>query len=66
MCTIEGLCVHGGLQELQPQLEALEAQWFHLHTLTAANTPEEVVAFWEGLHPCYALFTQHAVLHNVQ
>lgn len=35
-------------QELQPQLQALENQWFSLHTLTGANTPEEVVTFWEG------------------
>ena len=39
------------LQALQPQLDALEAQWFRLHTLTGAATPEEVLAFWDGALP---------------
>lgn len=36
------------VQELQPQLEGLELHWFRLHTLTGADTSEEVVNFWQG------------------
>ena len=36
-------------QELQPKLESMEASWFRLHAITAADTAEEVVAFWEGM-----------------
>ncbi|KAK9808645.1 hypothetical protein WJX72_001158 [[Myrmecia] bisecta] len=37
------------LQALQPKLEAMEASWYRLHTISGADTPEEVIAYWEGL-----------------
>ena len=36
------------VQELQPKLESMEASWFRLHAITAADSAEEVVQFWEG------------------
>lgn len=37
------------LQELAPKLEAMETSWNRLRTITGADAPEEVIAFWEGL-----------------
>ena len=33
---------------LAPKLEAMEAAWYRLHTISGADTPEEVIAYWEG------------------
>ena len=41
---------HPGRQALAPQLEAMEAAWARLHTLTGANTPQDIIAFWEGAY----------------
>ncbi|KAK9834194.1 hypothetical protein WJX81_007569 [Elliptochloris bilobata] len=37
------------LQALAPKLESMEAAWAQLHTLTGADTPQEIIAFLEGL-----------------
>ncbi|CAL5218617.1 g317 [Coccomyxa viridis] len=37
------------LQSLQPKVEKMEAAWARLHTITGAETPEEVIAYFEGL-----------------
>ena len=57
-------CVLSCEQELQPQLEALEAQWFRLHTLTGSNTPEEVLSFWEGALGVRARVLREAILEE--
>lgn len=36
------------LQSLQPKVEKMEAAWARLHTITGAETPEEVIAYFEG------------------
>ena len=36
------------MQALAPQLEAAEAAWARLHTITGAETPRDAIAFWEG------------------
>ena len=36
------------LQALQPKLEAMEASWYRLHSISGADTPEEVISYWEG------------------
>lgn len=36
-------------QALQPKLESMEASWYRLHTITGADTPEEVIDYWLGL-----------------
>ncbi len=38
----------GVAQTLQPKLEVLEAAWARLHTITGAETPDDVIAYWEG------------------
>ena len=43
------------VQALAPKLEAMEAAWAGLHTLTGADTPEEIIAFLKG-----ALQQEHA------
>jgi hypothetical protein len=37
------------VQELAPKIEAMEASWNRLRTITGADEPEEVIAYWEGL-----------------
>ena len=46
----EGLCLmHACVtQSLQPKVEKMEAAWARLHTITGAETPEEVIAYFEG------------------
>jgi hypothetical protein len=39
---------HPKRQALAPQLEAMEAAWARLHMLTGADTPQDIIAFWEG------------------
>lgn len=41
---MDGVLVQG----LQPKVEKLEAAWARLHTITGAETPEEVIAYFEG------------------
>ena len=36
------------VQALQPKLEAMEASWYRLHSISGADTPEEVISYWEG------------------
>ena len=36
------------MQSLQPKVEKMEAAWARLHTITGAETPEEVIAYFEG------------------
>lgn len=36
------------VQALAPKLESMEAAWAGLHTLTGADTPEEIIAFLKG------------------
>lgn len=49
------------LQALQPKLEAMEASWYRLHSISSADTPEEVISYWEGessqcrAHSCWAM-----------
>ena len=49
------------LQALQPKLEAMEASWYRLHSISGADTPEEVISYWEGessqcrAHSCWAM-----------
>ncbi len=41
-------------QAVQPKLEAMEAAWYRLHSISGAATPDQVIAYWEGVHtPCY-------------
>jgi outer membrane protein assembly factor BamD (BamD/ComL family) len=37
------------IQELAPKIDAMEASWNRLRTITGADEPEEVIAYWEGL-----------------
>ena len=37
------------IQEVAPKIEAMEASWNRLRTITGADEPEEVIAYWEGL-----------------
>ncbi|DBA93849.1 hypothetical protein WJX82_009274 [Trebouxia sp. C0006] len=37
------------LQAVQPKLEAMEAAWYRLHSISGAATPDQVIAYWEGL-----------------
>ncbi len=29
----------------------MEAAWARLHTLTGADAPQDIIAYWEGVHP---------------
>ena len=60
------------MQGLQPQVEKMEAAWARLHTITGAETPEEVLAYFEGTqfrwhplprHPAGIIACQHAPPH---
>ena len=47
-----GICRARGavlVQGLQPQVEKMETAWARLHTITGAETPEEVLAYFEGM-----------------
>lgn len=37
------------VQALAPKVEAMEASWNRIRTISGADTPEEVIAYWEGL-----------------
>lgn len=37
------------IQSLAPKIEAMEASWNRLRTISGAETPNDVIAFWEGL-----------------
>ena len=47
------------MQSLQPKVEKMEAAWARLHTITGAETPEEVIAYFEGDHSCHVCVCQH-------
>ena len=34
---------------LAPRVEAMEASWNRIRTLSGAETAEDVIAYWEGL-----------------
>ena len=36
------------VQAVQPKLEAMEAAWSRLHTISGAATPDQVISYWEG------------------
>lgn len=36
------------IQALQPKIEAMEASWNRLRTISGADTPDDVIAYWEG------------------
>ena len=36
------------VQAIQPKLEALEEAWSRLHTITGADSPEKLIAYWKG------------------
>ncbi|GMH32341.1 hypothetical protein BSKO_00175 [Bryopsis sp. KO-2023] len=37
------------IQALAPKIEAMEASWNRLRTISGADTPTDVIAYWEGL-----------------
>ena len=37
------------IQALAPKIEAMEASWNRLRTISGADEPEGVIAYWEGL-----------------
>ena len=49
------------MQSLQPKVEKMEAAWARLHTITGAETPEEVIAYFEGM-PCQHTFGLSCIL----
>ena len=42
------MCVCMLVQAVQPKLEAMEAAWYRLHSISGAATPDQVIAYWEG------------------
>lgn len=55
-------------QAVQPKLEAMEAAWYRLHSISGAATPDQVITYWEGtaLLPCSALFPYSHLTQNTQ
>jgi len=52
------------LQAIQPKLEALEEAWSRLHTITGADSPEKLIAYWKGDSPSFSrALTQQSSLH---
>ena len=53
--------VSGGTQAVQPKLEAMEAAWYRLHSISGAATPDQVIAYWEGVltPPCWSSVFVH-------
>ena len=49
------------MQGLQPQVEKMEAAWARLHTITGAETPEEVLTYFEGTQ-----FRRHPLPRHLQ
>ena len=47
------------MQSLQPKVEKMEAAWARLHTITGAETPEEVIAYFEGERSRHVCLSQH-------
>lgn len=37
------------VQALAPKVEAMEASWNRIRTISGADSPEDVIAYWEGL-----------------
>ena len=35
------------VQAVQPKLEAMEAAWYRLHSISGAATPDQVIAYWD-------------------
>ena len=48
-----------GLQAVQPKLEAMEAAWYRLHSISGAATPDQVIAYWEGIHTLEYTYMLH-------
>lgn len=36
------------IQALVPKIEAMEASWNRLRTISGADTPADVIGYWEG------------------
>ena len=47
------------MQGLQPQVEKMEAAWARLHTITGAETPEEVLVYFEGMQRSQPSLVRH-------
>ena len=47
------------MQAMQPKLEALEEAWSRLHTITGADNPEKLVAYWQGSIVSCSFFVVH-------
>lgn len=50
-------------QALAPKLESMEAAWAGLHTLTGADTPEEIIAFLKGALAARACAKKWSTVH---
>lgn len=49
------------IQALAPKIEAMEASWNRLRTISGADTPADVIGYWEGLYFPYSLKLRCAV-----
>lgn len=45
--TYPGLKALLHVQAVQPKLEAMEAAWYRLHSISGAATPDQVIAYWD-------------------
>ena len=45
---MEAEAYHMQVQALAPKIESMEAAWNRLRTISGADTPEDVIAYWEG------------------
>ncbi len=45
--SMHAQCTH--YTRAQPQVEAMEASWNRIRTISGAETSEDVIAYWEGL-----------------
>lgn len=60
------------MQAVQPKLEAMEAAWYRLHSISGAATPDQVIAYWEGMltavnpHDCFGqVLVTHTALNVI-
>lgn len=54
------------MQSLQPKVEKMEAAWARLHTITGAETPEEVIAYFKGKFSQRILCHQCCIMRAMQ
>jgi hypothetical protein len=45
-----GASEHLQVAALAPKIEAMEASWNRLRAISGAETPNEVVEYWQGEH----------------